>query len=153
MDHRQLNVAQFVVQTERRTLTQPDITRVRAPATWLQRLAAWAGRRSGLFEPHTPTEQAIEYVAVRLEGSDRERIARTVIGFINTYGDQPADLVILLGSDKYAALLRGATSNLYADIEFGNINGFGRRTTYHGVEIKLVSYIDGPLVLRRRDLR
>jgi len=145
----QLNVVQLAVKYSYRLVAQPEVLKVRTPSTRLQRLAYWLGQKVKLFEFYTPMLRVTETRSIRLEKSARETIERAVIDFMN---DDPRinperDLVILWGHDEFAEFVRNP-ENMRTDMMFCRDDG--RR--YHGIGIRLVHYISGPLVLRRADL-
>ncbi len=144
-----INVVQLVTFRAIKYVAQPDIMRIDAPRTLLQRLAYWLGEQTHLIRPYTPVMPVENVKIIRLEKSARETIERAVIDFMN---DDPRinperDLVILWGHDGFAEFVRNP-ENMRTDMMF--CRNDGRR--YHGIGIRLVHYISGPLVLRRADL-
>lgn len=146
----QLNVVQLSVKHSHRLVEQPEVLKVRTPSTRLQRLAYWLGQKVKLFEFYTPMLRVTETRSIRLESSARETIGKAVIDFMNAdYRIDPKrDLVILWGSDKFAEFVCNLRINMRTDLEFCRNGGY----RYSDIEVRLVHYISGPLVLRRADL-
>lgn len=150
----QLNVVQLAVKHSHRLVAQPEVLKVCMPSTRLQRLAYWLGQKVKLFEFYTPMLRVTETRSIRLESSARETIGKAVIDFMNADGriDPKRDLVILWGSDKFAEFARDLRIDMRidmrTDLEFCRNGGY----RYGDIEVRLVHYISGPLVLRRADL-
>jgi hypothetical protein len=135
---------------QRYTVPLPAIDRFMSPKTRLQRVAAWWVRKLSMVAPYTPTEEKVEVKTVRLGEKAEEDISRMVLYFMGTDRklDPQRDLVILWGNEEWARFMRGKAKYLVSDMSFARASG----DEYRGMRVVLVSYLSGPLVIRRRDL-
>lgn len=147
----QPNVLNFATRREWRPKALPTITRLVEPKTRLQRCVVWAARKLGLLDEYTPVVETVTRVAVRLEGDARDVIGRAILSFMkdDMRLDPRRDLIILWGSEEFTFFrYRSAAQLVVTDMVFARDN-----YRYRDIEVRVVPYLTGPLVLRRRDLQ
>jgi hypothetical protein len=130
----------------------PPITQALPPTTWFQRLVWRLADRAGLLvHNYVPKIKEVQTKTVVLEGTAQAIIANAIIAFMNDDGqlNPQRDLIILWGEESFAKFARDGV-DLKSDLVFAR-GGDGHRE-YRGIVVRVVSYISGPLVIRRRDL-
>lgn len=148
--NQQQNVVNVVFRDRQYAHAMPEYVAVKTPKTRAQRLVRWLGEKLKLYEPHRPVEMRCETKSIVLSGEARDVIGRAVLGFMSDNpGLNPArDLVILWGSADFAAFIRAERLSMMTDMNFARADG----PVYRGLRVILVSYLSGPLVVRRSDL-
>jgi hypothetical protein len=116
------------------------------PKTLIERLIYWAAMKAGLLSRHTPTMEEITSSIIRLDGEMKDNISKAIVDHMNRSNATPNDLIILMGKEEYSNLAR-ESSFMMTSMEFGKNDRLWR-----GVQILVVPYINGALVLRRSDL-
>lgn len=126
-----------------------QITQVIEPKSTMQRLAYWVASKAKLFQPYIYKEPRVTRKTVAIEGSTLERISKAVLEFMKHYHDiDPSrDLVILFGEDHHRDLMGMDAVRVQTNLEFGR-DGY----RFRGIEVRVVAYLDGVLVLRRKDI-
>lgn len=145
------NTAQLVLRDRLVPRALPPITQALPPMTLFQRLAWRIANWAGLLQSYIPKVETTETKVVVLEGEPKDIIAKAIVGFMNDDHriNPQRDLVILWGEDGFAKFARDAV-DLKSDLIFArDLDG---HREYRGVTVRVVSYLNGPLVIRRRDL-
>jgi len=144
------NTAQLVLRDRILPKALPPITQALPPVTLLQRLAWRIANWAGLLGSYTPMTETIETKVITLEGEPQDIIGRAIIGFMNDDNrlNPQRDLVVLWGGESFARFARNAV-DLKSDLRFCRDDG---HREFRGLAVRVVSYLNGPLVIRRRDL-
>lgn len=147
---RQDSVVNLVMKERRYSVPLPPIDRFVPPVTRAQRIVAWCARKLGMVTPYRGVEEEVETKTIRLDEKTEAAISRMVLYFMeeNHRLNPQRDLVILWGHDEWARFMFRQAASLVSDMRFNRANG----DEYKGMRVVLVSYLSGPLVIRRRDL-
>lgn len=144
------NTAQLVLRDRVLPRMLPPIMQALPPVTLLQRLAWRIANWAGLLQSYTPKTEFTETKTIVLEGEPQNIIGRAVVGFMNDDNrlNPQRDLVILWGEESFARFARDSVV-LKSDLRFSRDDGCRE---FRGMAVRVVSYLNGPLVIRRRDL-
>lgn len=147
---RQDTVVNLTMKERRFSVPLPPVDRFMPPKTRLQRVAAWWVRKLGMVAPYFPVEERVEVKTIRLDEKTEASISRMVVYFMDEDRrlNPQRDLVILWGHEEWARFMFRRTSGLISGMQFAR----GTGEEYKGMRVVLVSYLSGPLVIRRRDL-
>jgi hypothetical protein len=145
----QLNATNVQIRERTSWIAVDQITQVIDPKSRMQRLAYWIASKAKLFQPYIYKEPRITRKTVAIEGDILERISKAVLEFMKHYHDvDPSrDLVILFGNDQHRDLMGMDAVRVQTSLEFGR-DGY----RFRGIEVRAVGYLDGVLVLRRKDI-
>jgi hypothetical protein len=129
----------------------PPIIEVKKPKSLAQKAAFWLANKLNLFSSYIPKYEIENYQKLEISDDAQHAISTAILHFMNNDRmlNPQRDLIILCNPTKRQELLFNNACDFIIHSQFARKTG----ELYKGIQIKCVSYVDGPLVLLRKDLQ
>lgn len=116
------------------------------PETLMQKVVYWLGSRLKMFKPYIPDIKVDRFSSFPVEGDINSQIEKSVLDHLQR-GSYMRDMIVLVGNRHWADMISNASIRAGIDLQITH-DGY----SYRSMDIRIVPYIDGVLVVNKKDL-